>query len=57
MSFVFRKERQSALLRTYTERMKRVAPDDRAERRFVFFYQCHRQFGETQAYQAAPGTD
>jgi hypothetical protein len=51
VSFVFLPEHKERLLRDYRERMKTVAAADRAERRFVFFFQKHLQCGEDQAYQ------
>lgn len=56
VSFVFRPERKPELLRAYQQRMTPVGPKDRAERRFVFFYQAHRAFGEQQVYEDVAGT-
>jgi hypothetical protein len=56
VSFVFRQERKPMLLQAYRERMRTVTPADWTERRFVFFYRKHREFGEEQVYQEAPGT-
>jgi hypothetical protein len=56
VSFVFRAERKAALVHAYAERMKRVMPAEWTERKFVFFYRRHREFGEQQIYQQAPGS-
>jgi hypothetical protein len=50
-SFGFEPERVPGILQAYRQRMKKVAPPDLSEARFVFFFQKHRQLGVEQAYQ------
>jgi hypothetical protein len=56
VSFVFRPVHKQALLAAHQERMNRVPPGDKAERRYVFFYRKQREIGEEQAYASVPGT-
>jgi hypothetical protein len=50
-SFTFSSKYADMLVAGYHQRMKTVLPADRAERRFVFFYQMHQKYGQPQAYQ------
>ena len=50
-SFGFEPEHVPGILQAYRQRMKKVAPTDVSEARFVFFFQKHRQQGVEQAFQ------
>jgi hypothetical protein len=50
-SFGFQPEHVPGILQAHRQRLKRVAPADLAEARFVFFFQKYRQRGVEQAYQ------
>ena len=50
-SFGFQPEHVPGILQAHRQRMKRVAPQDLSEARFVFFFQKHRQRGVEHAYQ------
>jgi hypothetical protein len=50
-SFGFEPELIPGILQAHRQRMKRVAPQDLPEARFVFFFQKHRQRGVEQEYQ------
>jgi hypothetical protein len=50
-SFGFEPEFVPGILQAYRQRMKKVAPSDLSEARFVFFFQKHRQKGVEQEYQ------
>ncbi len=52
--FVFDPAHRERLLQSFRHKMKKVAPADRKERKFAFFYQKHREFGEEQAYADVP---
>ena len=55
-SFGFSPTHGPMLVAGYHERMKTVLPQDRAERRFVFFYQMHQKYGQEQEYQDVGST-
>ena len=48
--FGFSTRHRDRLLAEFSARMKNVPPSDLPQRRFIFFYQRHREFGEDQAY-------
>lgn len=50
-SFGFEPKHVPGILQAHRQRMKRVAPQDLSEARFVFFFQKYRQRGVEQAYQ------
>ena len=50
-SFGFEPEHVPGILQAHRQRMKKVAPPDFSEARFVFFFQKHRQKGVEQEYQ------
>ena len=50
-SFGFERQFVPGILQAYRQRMKKVAPSDLSEARFVFFFQKHRQKGVEQEYQ------
>jgi hypothetical protein len=50
-SFGFEPELAPGILQAHRQLMKRVAPQDLSEARFIFFFQKHRQRGVEQAYQ------
>ena len=50
-SFGFEPEHVPGILQAHRQRLKKVAPQDLSEARFVFFFQKHRQRGVEQAYQ------
>jgi hypothetical protein len=50
-SFGFEPEQVPGILQAHRQRIKKVAPPDLSEARFVFFFQKHRQRGVEQAYQ------
>lgn len=54
MFFVFHPAHRERLLQSFRHKMKKVEPADWSERKFAFFYQKHREFGEEQAYAEVP---
>lgn len=56
VSFTFEGVHKQALLAAYEERMNRVPPKDKAERRYVYFYRKQREIGVEQFYANVPGT-
>jgi hypothetical protein len=50
-SFGFETDRAPGLLQAYRQRMKKVAPAEASEARFVFFFQKYRQLGVEQEYR------
>ena len=50
-SFGFQAEHVPGILQAHRQRIKKVAPQDLSEARFVFFFQKHRQRGVEQEYQ------
>jgi hypothetical protein len=50
-SFGFEPGYVPGILQAHRQRLKRVAPQNLAEARFVFFFQKYRQLGVEQAYQ------
>jgi len=52
--FAFSTLHRQRLLDAYARRMETVPPGEQSQRRFIFFFQRHREFGEEQAF-ATPG--
>ena len=50
-SFGFESGQVPGILQAHRQRMKKVAPADLSEARFVFFFQKYRQQGVEQVYQ------
>jgi hypothetical protein len=48
--FAFSTKHQARLIDGYAQRMRSVRPGEISERRFVFFFQRHREFGEPQEF-------
>lgn len=50
MFLLFRPDYLDRLVQSFHQKMKKVVPADWSERKYVFFYEKYRQFGERQAY-------
>lgn len=53
-NFVFTPDRREALLQSYRQKMKKVAPSDWNMRKFIFFYAKQKQFGEGATFADVP---
>ena len=49
-NFTFQPDQRNRLLEGYARRMETVAASEQSERRFIFFYQQHREFGVKQEF-------